>query len=346
MQLARARLEPRPARPAVAVGDASPTLPGLTKRQPASSRTSGRWVWPLTTQSASRPRAMARAAGAREVLASMRRAGRRAAVHDGHRPSAEVHAHHRGQARRGTEAVSDRLVGGPGARADPPGLGVVGVGLALGDLAVGVAHHAGPAGAQTSRDAPLGLGAAHHQVAGEGAARDARAVDRRRARPASAGRLAWTSPSSGEALRHGRAMPEGVLQARRGSAPAFRRRHSVDEPRVELVALAAAAPDEGVDARALVAAAADGEAARANARNAASRRRRRSAGRRARGAVATRRRAASPSRRVEPGEVLLEHRDLHVAVVDVAEQVLELLDLVDVGLQVVARRRRAKISSR
>ena len=53
-----------------------------------------------------------------------------------------------------------------------------------------------------------------------------------------------------------------------------------------------------------------------------------------------RRRAHQAPRRralalVEPLEVALEHRDLHVAVVDVPEQVLEGLDLVDEGLEVV-----------
>ena len=47
----------------------------------------------------------------------------------------------------------------------------------------------------------------------------------------------------------------------------------------------------------------------------------------------------------QPREVLLEHRDLDVAVVDVAEQVLEAPDLLDVGREVVVEEM-AKISSR
>ena len=72
---------------------ASPTLPGLTNRHPPARRTSGRWVWPVTTQSAPTSAAISSSrsrigVGVHQHL----RRGIRRAVHHQHLERPHVHA--------------------------------------------------------------------------------------------------------------------------------------------------------------------------------------------------------------------------------------------------------------
>ena len=194
---------------------ASPTLPGLTKRQPPTLRTRGRWVWPLTMQSGVPSSATRRARSRSEVWASM--ASRGSSGPPCTRATVQPFSFTRttsGQPGEVGEALGAELVGAS-RRASRPARpwGGPGRARALGDLAVGVAHHAGPADARGPR---------RRTPSGSSPRITRSPVQAPRVIPASVdgaenglqgGGLAWTSPEQRRGAQASPPMPEGRLQA-------------------------------------------------------------------------------------------------------------------------------------
>ncbi len=194
---------------------ASPTLPGLTNRQPpraAHQRRVGVAVddavglAELGHQAGEVARAGVGVDGvARIVDATVQQ-------HDGRVADGQLD-HHRKLGEVG-EVRGAELVEGPGARSHRVGLRVVEVGIGPPrHLEVGIAHHTGPAAGAELVDAGLGGVAAHHQVAGAGAVLDAGGVDGVEHR-AQGALVAVDVAEHGEPLRHRRRSPASTRASR------------------------------------------------------------------------------------------------------------------------------------